>query len=100
MVCDYRPFKTEKFRVRITVGGDKLTCDYDVASPAVSLIETKLLLKSTISQSAYGARFLTLDIKDYFLQSTMHEPEYMRIHSKYFGADLQKKYDIKSMVCC
>ena len=24
MVCDYRPLKEEKFRVRLTIGGDKL----------------------------------------------------------------------------
>ena len=66
MVCDYRPLKSEKYRVRLTVGGDKLTCEFDVASPATSVLETKLIIKSFISDAHKGARFLTLDIKDFF----------------------------------
>ena len=42
MVCDVRPTKTEKYRVRLTIGGDVLEYFGDSASPAASLIETKL----------------------------------------------------------
>ena len=66
IVCDMRPLKTEKFWVRLTVGGDRLQYPDNTASPAATLLETKLLLNSTISQSAKGARFMTLDIKDFF----------------------------------
>ena len=38
MVCDYRPFKSEPYRVRLTVGGDRLSYDDDTASPASSLL--------------------------------------------------------------
>ena len=71
MVCDIRPLKTEKFRVRLTMGGDRLQYPDDTASPAATLLETKLLLNSTISQSANGVRFMTMDIKDFFLQTIM-----------------------------
>ena len=54
MVCDIRPLKTEKFRVRLAVGGDRLQYPDDTTSPAATLLETKLLLNSTISQSARG----------------------------------------------
>ena len=94
----YRPHKEEKHRVRLTVGGDRLTYNDDVASPAVSLLETKLLLNSTISDASKGARFMTLDIKDFFLQTLMERPEYMRIHSKYFSNDMKSKYSISSLV--
>ena len=47
-IRDCRPLKTEKHRVRLTVGGDKLPCDDDAGSPAASLLETKLILNSTI----------------------------------------------------
>ena len=52
MVCDYKPFKNEKFRVCLTVGGDKLPYFDDATSPAASLLEAKLLINSTISQSS------------------------------------------------
>ena len=38
MVCDFRPFKQEKFKVRLTVGGDRLHYNDDTASPAASLL--------------------------------------------------------------
>jgi hypothetical protein len=61
-ICDYRPLKTEPFRVRLTVGGDKLPCDDDAGSPAASLLESKLIINSTISDADKGARFLTADL--------------------------------------
>ena len=33
IVCTYRPQKTEKHRMRLTVGGNMLICLYDVNAP-------------------------------------------------------------------
>ena len=41
-VCDHCLLKTEKWRVRIFVGGDRLTYYHDTGSPATSLPETKI----------------------------------------------------------
>ena len=65
-VLDYRPLKAEPWRVRLVVGGDKLPYDDDPGSPAASLIETKLLINSVISDAKRGAKFMSLDLKDYF----------------------------------
>lgn len=78
MVCDYRPLKSEKHRCRLVVGGDKLPYTADAAAPAANLLETKLLLNSTISQPT--ARFMSIDISNFFLSSTIPEPEFMKIH--------------------
>ena len=98
MVCDYRPHKEETYRVRLTVGGDRLTYNDDVSSPAASLLETKLLLNSTISDVSKGERCMTLNIKYFFLQTLMERPEYMHIHSKCFSQDMKSKYSISSLV--
>ena len=98
MVCGIRPLKTEKNRVQLTVGGDRLQYPDDTASPAATLLETKLLLNSTISQNAKGARFMTLDIKDFFLQTIMERSEYMKIHAKYFLKDIRDKYNITNKI--
>ena len=50
MVCDYRPLKAEQYQCKLVVGGDKLPYDEDAAAPAANLLETKLLINSTISQ--------------------------------------------------
>ena len=98
MVCDHRPLKTEQHRVRLTLGGDVLEYLGDASSPAASLIESKLIFNSVVSDSHRGARFMSLDIKDYFLQSMLQEAEYMRIHGKYFLKDIREKYDIDSII--
>ena len=48
------------------LGGDKLEYIYDTAAPAANLLETKILLNSVISDSHKGAKFMTIDIKDFF----------------------------------
>ena len=80
MVYDYRPFKSDPHRVSLTVSGEWLEYLLDTSSPAASLIETKLLLNSVISDAKHGSGFMTTDIKDFFLQTKMQDAEYMRIH--------------------
>ena len=63
-VCDYQPLKPEPWRVGIVVGGDRLSYDDNPGSPAASLLKTKILLNSIISDACKGARFMSLDLKD------------------------------------
>ena len=55
----------------MTVGGDRLSYENDSGSPAANLLETKVLLDSIISDASKGAKFMTADIKDYFLATPM-----------------------------
>ena len=48
LVVDIRPLKDEKYRVRITVGGDKLNICGDASSVAASLATVKLLLNRVV----------------------------------------------------
>jgi hypothetical protein len=58
-VCTMRPGKAEPYRIRMTVGGDKLDAFQDVRSPAVGILDTKLHLNSTIQmQNAVPATVL------------------------------------------
>ena len=97
-VIDYRPLKSEPHRVRITVGGDKLSYTLDSGSPAANLLETKVLINSTISDAHKGARFMCADIKDYFLASPMEDPEYMRVKYNFFPEDIRIKYQLHEKV--
>ena len=94
-VCDHRPLKSEPWRVRCVVGGDKLDYPNDSLSPAASMIDTKLMVNSVISDANKGARFLGADLKDFFLGSNMTNPEYMRIPLDIFSRDIVEKYDLK-----
>ena len=47
-VCDYLPLKSESYRVRRTVGGDRLEYPDDASSPLASLLDSKMLFISTV----------------------------------------------------
>ena len=98
IVCDYRLLKTEQWRCRLVVGGDKLFYNEDTGAPAASLLDTKILLNSIISDSSKGARFMTCDIKNYFLGTKMKDPEYMKVPYKYFPEDIRIKYNLHKIV--
>jgi hypothetical protein len=97
-ICDLRPLKEEPRRVRLTVGGDKLPYADDPGSPAASLLETKLIINSTISDAHRGARFLCADLKDHFLATPMKDPEFMRIKYKYFPQAIRDQYNLASFL--
>ena len=97
-VCDHRPLKTEPWRVRITVGGNRLQYPDDSGSPATDLTETKILLNSVISDADQGSRFMTADLASFFLASPMHRPEFMKIHINKFPKDIQTRYKLNEKV--
>ena len=97
-ICDYRPLKTEVWRVRLTVGGDLLPYPYEAASPAASLIETKLIINSTISDASKGARFMGADLKDFPLKIPMKEPEFMKVHKQYFPDENIEEYKLHDKI--
>ena len=97
-VCDYRPLKSEPWRVRCVVGGDRLPYPDDTSSPAATILDTKLMINSVISDSSKGAKFLSADLKDFFLGSLMKNAEYMRIHFDVFPPDIVEKYKLNQKV--
>ena len=99
-VCDLKPLKDEKHRVRVTIGGDRLTYDHETAAPTAGLLDTKIIINSTISDAKKGARFMSLDLKNFFLQTPLppDEREYMRIHGKYFDKELRDLYNLESLI--
>jgi hypothetical protein len=81
------------YRVRITIGGDRLP--YDPTSAQVAILETiRVLLNSIVSDKA---NFLCADIKDYYLGTRMNEPEYMSISLKHIPIEIQNKYGLQKL---
>ena len=97
-VCDHKPLKEEKWRVRCVAGGDKLPYPGDASSPAASMIDTKLIINSTISDAHKNARFLSADLKDFFLGTLMHTAEYMKLSYEIFPEDIRQKYNLDQLV--
>ena len=80
IVAAEKPHKVESKRIRFTVGGDRIVYDGNVSTPTADLTTVKCLLNSVISTK--GARFMTMDIKDFYLNNPMERYEYMRIPMK------------------
>ena len=77
IVVNYRTEKTDPYRTRLTVGGDCVNYPGDCGTPTVDLLTVKLLLNSVISTP--NAKFMTIDIKDFFLNTPMARSEFMRL---------------------
>jgi hypothetical protein len=61
LVCDFKPNKTEKHRVRLTVGGDRLDYSGDTATSTADITTFKNLINSTLSTKE--AKMMMMDIK-------------------------------------
>ena len=76
-VCSYRPPKAEPYRTRITVGGNLIDYPGNLSMKVADMTTFKILVNSTLSTP--GARWLSLDVKNYYLGTPMEDYEYMFI---------------------
>jgi hypothetical protein len=92
-----RDDSTIDYRVRGTVGGDTLKgkLPFDTSAFTAELEVVKILLQSSVSD---GSHIMTLDLKDYYLNSPMHRPEYLRISKKHLTPDLISELGLTSFV--
>lgn len=64
-VCADRPEKTNPKRVRITIGGDRINYPGNTSTKTADMTTVKIQVNSTISTR--DARFMTGDLKDFYL---------------------------------
>ena len=75
IVCDIRDNKVETHRTRLTIGGDIINYPEDCGTPMADLLTVKLLLNSVISMPE--AQYMTMDIKDFYLNTPLKRYEYL-----------------------
>ena len=94
--CNVRPEKiNEPNRCRITVGGDRINYPYEVATPTADLLTVKLLLNSIVSTE--GAKFCSVDIKNFYLCTPLKRYEYVRMNLADFPDDVIEHYNLKAL---
>jgi len=76
-VCTVRPEKAEPNRTRFTVGGDRVNYPGAVATPTAEMLVAKMLFNSVISTK--DARFMTMDISNFYLMTPLHRPKFIRM---------------------
>jgi hypothetical protein len=95
IVCDYKPHKKEKERVRLTVGGDKLDYSVDVATSTADITTFKIRINSTLSTE--DATMMMMDIKNYYIGTPLPRFEYMKMMLSCFPEEIIQKYNLAAL---
>ncbi len=78
--------------MRLVTGGDRVYSPGDAGTPTANLLTVKLLINSIISTE--GAKFMTMDIKDFYLNTPMAHFEYMRLRIADMPDDVIVQYNL------
>jgi hypothetical protein len=92
VVCTVRPQKKEQNRTRITVGGNLIDYPGDVSTRTADLTTFKTHLNSVISTP--GAKYMCMDVGNFYLMTPLDEPEYMRFHISLIPDEIIEAYDL------
>ena len=92
IVVSIRPEKTETHRTRLTVGGNLIDYPGDVSTDTADLTTAKLLFNSIISTKK--ARFLGIDISNFYLNTPMKRYEYLKIPIEVIPEDIIEQYNL------
>ncbi len=96
LVCADRPMKTNPRRVRFTVGGDKVDYPGETYTKTADLTSAKILFNSVISTP--DARFMGIDLKDFYLTADLDRYEYMFIPVKCLPQKIMDLYNLEPLV--
>jgi hypothetical protein len=77
-VVDIKDHKEEKECTRLTFGGDQIEYPGGKSTRTAGLTKAKILINSVIS--TLGAKFLVIDIKNFYLNTPLGRFEYMVIN--------------------
>ena len=94
-VCVIRPEKTEIHRTRFVVGGNKINYPGEVATPTAEMLVAKLLFNSVISTP--GARFMTMDISNFYLMTPLKRPEYVKLKLTDIPEEIIVEYKLREL---
>jgi hypothetical protein len=95
IVCDYKPHKQEKERVRLTVGGNRLDYSGDVTTSTSDITPFKILINITLSTE--DAVMMMIDIKNYYLGNPLPRFEYMKMLLSRFPEEIIQKYNLNAL---
>jgi len=90
-VCSINMNKSETHRVRLTYGGDCSDYDSEVSTPTADITAVKLHFNFILSTP--GEKHMTLDLKNFYLNTPMERFEYMRIPMSIIPPAIIKHYD-------
>ena len=95
-ICEMKPEKEEKDPTRLTVVRNLLDFTGNLSAPIASVTTAKCVFNGLVSTP--GERFLLADIKHFYLNKILPDPEFMRIPLKIVPQEIIDTYDLKALV--
>jgi hypothetical protein len=93
MYCSqFSPKKDDPHRVHLTVGGNQIDFPGDCGTPTA---DVKILLNSVISTT--NTKFMTIEIKDFYLNTPMECPEFMQLKFSHLPDNIIKLYKLRDL---
>ena len=96
LVCDIKEHKSETHQTRLTVGGKLLDFPGLLSNPTATVTITKCLSNSGISTPI--AKCLVADIKNFYLNNDLPDPEYMKLNLHIIPQEIIDEYSIHDLV--
>ena len=96
--CTERPQKAEKHRTRAVLGGNKVHYPGDTGTPTAEMLLVKIMLNSVVSTP--GARFMSIDIKNFYLATPMKRFEYIKLKLNTLPDEIIRESMMKSGCQC
>jgi hypothetical protein len=94
--ANIRQQKEETHRCRITVGGDRIDYPGEVSTKTAGLTTIKLLLNSVVSKQ--NGHFMTADVNNFYLNTPLECPEYMRIPVELIPQEIIDDYNLTPLI--
>ena len=82
--------------IHISIGGNLLNYNGNTKALTIDLVTMKLLLNSVLS--TLGAKFMTIDIKIFYLETDLKDKQYMFLPVKLVLEEIMLKYNLYSKV--
>ena len=93
LVVDFRPQKEDPNRVRMTAGGNLLQYPGELTTRTADLTTSKIIWNSVLSTE--GARFMGIDIKNFYLGTPLDRYEYMKMPLNLLPEHIIQQYNMR-----
>ena len=94
VVVDFRPQKEDPHRIRITAGGNLINYPGELSTRTADLTTSKLMWNSVLSTE--GAKYMCLDIQNFYLSAPLDRFEYMKIPLALFPQWTIEQYNLNT----
>ena len=94
--CNYRSEKKDPYRTLITMGGNLINYPGDCGTPTADILTLKTFFNSIIS--TLRLKFMTINIKDFYLMTPMARYEYFQMKLELIPQDVIDEYNLQDKV--